>query len=282
MGKIRVKTLGAEELEEKQKKDAKVKREQKILSQKAKESAVEEPVEPKKEEVKTEEKKEVKTKTKKEKFKKTQSRKRSQRYNSAKVMVEKKPYKLSEALEVLAKLPKGKFDETVEIHINTLETGISGNLTLPHGTGKKTRVAIATDALIEQIEKGLPATPSQTSGLRGGRGLIDFDILVATPDMMPKLAKVAKILGPKGLMPNPKNGTITQNPESVIKKFEGGQINFKTEAKSPIIHLTVGKLSFGDKKLSENIKTALSAIPAGKIKKVILKSTMSPAIKIEL
>lgn len=275
MGKIRVKTLGAEELEEKQKKDAKVKREQKVLKQKAAEIPVEEKAVTTETTIVTENT-EKRAKKKKKFSASVVAKKHSLRYQSAKVMVEKKTYKLTEALEVLAKLPKGKFDETVELHIDTIETGISGNLTLPYGTGKKTRVAIATDELIAKIEKGLSAEASAKAGK------IDFDVLIATPDMMPKLAKVARILGPKGLMPNPKNGTITQNPESIIKKFEGGQINFKTEAKAPIIHLTVGKLSFGDKKLLENIKTVLSAIPEGKIKKVVLKSTMSPAIKIEL
>ena len=84
-------------------------------------------------------------------------------------------------------------------------------------------------------------------------GKIDFDILDRNPDTMPKLAKVARVLGPRGLMPNPKNGTVTPKPEEIAKKFEGGQFNFKTEAKFPLLHLTVGKISFGDKKLTENI-----------------------------
>ncbi len=99
---------------------------------------------------------------------------------------------------------------------------------------------------------------------------------------MSKLAKVARILGPRGLMPNPKNGTITPKPQEVAKKFQGGQINFKTESKFPILHLTVGKISFGEKKLSENIQSALSAIQTKNIKNITLKSTMSPGIKLDL
>ncbi len=169
-------------------------------------------------------------------------------------------------MELLEKLQRNKFDETVELHLNTVSTGIFGNVTLPHGTGKKTRVAIANDGLIAEIEKGI----------------INFDILLAAPDLMPKLARVAKVLGPRGLMPNPKNGTITQNPEEVIKKYEGGQISFKTEAKSPIMHLTVGKMSFGVKKLTENIESMLKAVKKSNIANATLKSTMSPGIKLKI
>ena len=137
-------------------------------------------------------------------------------------------------------------------------------MTLPHGTGKKTRVVEATDELIAEIEKGK----------------ISFDILVAKPEMMPKLARVAKVLGPRGLMPNPKAGTITDKPEEIIKKFEGGQINFRSETKAPIVHLTVGRISMGPDKLSENINTAIKAVNKSKIRNVTLKSTMSPGIKI--
>ena len=182
--------------------------------------------------------------------------------------------KLKEALEVLAKVKRAKFDETVELHVNTIEKGISGSVVLPHGTGKNVRVTIANQSADAKGVEKLVADIEQ--------GKIDFDILVATPDSMPKLARVARILGPRGLMPNPKNGTITPKPEEVAKKFEGGQTNFKTEAKFPIIHMSVGKLSFGDAKLEDNIKTAVSAISTKKIRTVTLKSTMSPGISLDL
>src|SRR5690606_26334359 len=159
-----------------------------------------------------------------------------------------------------------KFDETVELHINTTEPGISGQLKLPHGTGKEIKVAIVDDAVLAEIEKGK----------------MNFDILIAAPQMMPKLAKVARVLGPKGLMPNPKNGTISENPEEAAKKFLGGQMSVKTENKVPVIHLAVGKISFEDDKLSENIKTVGSAIKRDRIKKIVLKSTMSPAIRLTI
>ncbi len=189
---------------------------------------------------------------------------RSKKYTSKIVSLDRnKSYPLKEALELLSKFEKAGFDETVELHINTIDGSVSGRMMLPHGTGKKARVAIASDELIEQLEKGT----------------IDFDVLIAHPSMMPKLAKVAKFLGPRGLMPNPKSGTITDKPEEAMKKFEEGQINFKTE-KSPIVHLSVGKLSFGPDKLSENIEAAIEAINKAKIRNAILKSTMSPGIKL--
>lgn len=270
MGKVRVKTFGDEEtdLKEQQKKQAKKSAKK---AEKEAQKAVETPVV----EVKPEEKKEVKTEVKKEeKTKKakfaakmaTEKSKHSRHYLEVAIKVEKgKVYSLSEALDLLPELKLSKFDETVELHVNTFEPGISGSFTLPHGTGKKTRVVILDDKLLDEIE----------------RGKIDFDVLLATPQMMPKMAKVARVLGPRGLMPNPKNGTITNNPEEAMKKYEGGHTTFKTENKIAVIHLSVGKLSFGKDKLTENIEVALRGIQVSRIRNVTLKSTMSPGIKID-
>lgn len=273
MGKIRVKTIG-DESEEADKKKADIKREQK----KARETAEQDEAEVKPEEnqpevpqaqVQAEEKtapeeSEAKPKKKKAKFAKKE-RTRSANYTAKIMEIDKdKIYSLSEALEILKKIGQGKFDETVELHINTTEAGINGNVILPHGTGKEIRVSVASDEILEEIEKGK----------------ISFDILIAAPGMMPKLARVAKVLGPRGLMPNPKNGTISDNPEGAMKKFQGGQISFKTESKIPVMHLSVGKMSFGEEKLSENIKTMLTAVKKNRIVNITLKSTMSPGIKI--
>ncbi|MBI2036290.1 50S ribosomal protein L1 [Candidatus Microgenomates bacterium] len=189
-----------------------------------------------------------------------------QRYQNQLLQVDKnKLYPLSEAVSLIKKFNGVKFDQTVELHINTIEKGVSGQLTLPHGTGKKVRVAVATDDLLGKIDKGQ----------------IDFDVLLAIPSMMPKLAKVAKILGPRGLMPNPKNGTITDNPEKLAGELsKGNQLRFKTESQAPIIHLSVGKLSMKDEQLTDNIRAILTAIGPAKIKNVTLKSTMSPGIKL--
>lgn len=278
MGKIRVRTIGDEEQEKVLEEERKRKKAEK-KAQKEAETNVEEvempsetaEIEKEKEEAKAEEtavaQDEPKKEQKKEKKEKFQKAPHSEGYNTLATKVDpSKVYSLSEGIEILKSIQRGKFDETVELHINTVTAGISGSVTLPHGTGKKTRVAIATDSLIADVEKGK----------------IDFDILVAEPSMMPKLARVAKVLGPRGLMPNPKNGTVTPKPEEVVKKYEGGQLNFKTEAKNPIMHLTVGKMSFGAEKLSENIESMISAINRSNIVNITLKSTMSPGIKIRV
>jgi large subunit ribosomal protein L1 len=274
MGKIRVKAFGDEELEQKQKEEEKKRKEAKKTAKapgmKGGERVV--AVGPSEEElaaleVKAEEAAETPKREVKHKKEKEQKAFHSQKYQTLSDQFDKtKTYPVKEALELLEKLQRKSFDETVELHLNTLSTGISGQITLPHGTGKTTRVAIADDKLIAEIEKGI----------------INFDVLVAEPAMMVKLAKVAKILGPKGLMPNPKNGTITPQPEDVAKKYAGGQINFKTEAKAPIIHLTVGKISFGSAKLSENIEALITAIKKANIVNATVKSTMSPGIKVEI
>jgi large subunit ribosomal protein L1 len=264
MGKIRVKTIGDEEKEQKaqQKEEARLKA---IEEAKAKAGVAEETAEKANPQASKAEK--AKTAAKK-------SKKHSTNYLKAASQVEKtKKYSLTEALALLPQLKTAKFDETVELHINTTDKGISGSVTLPHGTGKETRVVIANatedpkavDELVKKIEAGQ----------------IDFDVLIATPDAMPKLARVARVLGPKGLMPNPKNGTVSPKPEELAKKFAGGQINFKTEAKFPILHMAVGKVSFGDKKLADNIKTAIVAVKVKNIKDITLKSTMSPGMKLE-
>ena len=271
MGKIRLKVIGDEQAEEQEKKKSAEKREQKKMAKapglKGGEKVVS--VGPTEEELAaietpTEEVKEGK-KTKKEKFLKKKVLGKRYVENSALVSKERK-YKLSDALDTLKKFKKSAFDETVELHLNVKEKGISGQIALPHGTGKQLRVKIADDAILAEVEKGK----------------IDFDILVATPAMMPKLAKVARVLGPKGLMPNPKAGTVTDKPEEAVKKLSAGQVNFKTESVAPIIHLSVGKVSFEDKKLEDNIKMAVKTIGREKIDAITLKSTMSPAIHLDV
>ena len=278
MGKIRVRTLGEETLEKKQKDEARKKAENKKLVKGAKGGERLVAVGPTDEELQAVIASETKQSQdgiaadspspRNEKIKKAKSKKvRSKNYQiSAKMVDRNKTYSLTDALDLLEKLKKSKFDETVELHINTIEAGLSGNAVLPHGTGKAFRVAIANDEILSEVQKGN----------------INFDMLLADPSMMPKLARVAKFLGPRGLMPNPKNGTLTKDPEKTAAGFKKGQTNFKTEAKSPIMHLSVGKISFGTKKLSENIKTILDTVKKEKIRNVTLKSTMSPGIKLEV
>jgi len=275
MGKLRIKTLGDEEKEQEQKKKTEKKREAKKAAEKAAITSVEsatviairpEPEKQSASEDKGPRNDETKSKkTKKKKFQKNQQT-RSKKYNEARIKVDRtKKYSLKEALQLLPQVHIAKFDESVELHINTEETGINGAVQLPHGTGKKLRVAIANDQILAEIEKGK----------------INFDVLLSHPAMMPKLAKVAKILGPRGLMPNPKNGTITSDPEKTALQFEGGHMNYKTEPKTPIMHLMIGKLSFGPEKLEENIKIVFASLRNAKAKQVVLKSTMSPGIKLD-
>ena len=266
MGKIRVKTLGTEELEEQNKKKSKTKKEQKDARKTAKGAKGDgEKL------VKDLEVSQVPQVEKSEKARGTRirpARLRSKRYRESLALVDRgKTYPLPQAIDLLKSASwRTKFDETVELHINVKGKGVSGQMTLPHSSGKTTRVAIASDEVLKDIEQGK----------------IDFDVLLAHPSMMSKLAKVARVLGPRGLMPNPKAGTISETPEKLAEKFRAGQINFRTEPQAPIIHLVVGKVSMGEKQLSENIQTILLAIGASKIENVTLKSTMSPGIKVAI
>jgi large subunit ribosomal protein L1 len=193
---------------------------------------------------------------------------RSEAYKQAKLNVKaEKTYSLTEALDLLKKVSLTKFDPTVELHIVLKSGQLNQTLELPFSTGKTKIIAIATDDTIAKIEAGN----------------MKFDVLIASPAQMGKLVKFAKVLGPKGLMPNPKNGTVVADPEAAAKKMAGSiSINLKTEKSAPVIHLAVGKLSQKESELIKNIETVKAALPAGNIKKIVLKSTMSPGIKLAL
>ncbi|OGG35153.1 hypothetical protein A2363_01075 [Candidatus Gottesmanbacteria bacterium RIFOXYB1_FULL_47_11] len=196
---------------------------------------------------------------------------RSKRYVEAASLVDKtKTYPLPDAVSLVKQTSSTKFDGTIELHINLNPVSLGekkdyrGAVVLPHGTGKQVRVVIADDAVLADVEAGK----------------INFDILVAHPSMMPKLAKVARILGPKGLMPNPKTGTVTADTEKRAKELATGSVNFKTEPDQPIIHMVVGKVSFDEKKLVDNLGAIFTAIGKNKIAKATLSSSMGPGIKI--
>jgi large subunit ribosomal protein L1 len=256
MGKIRIKTLGDEEREKKQKAKDEARREaKKIAKQKSEEIKVVAV------EVENEKQKEEK---KEKKIVKQQAKRRSKSYQKARSFIDKtKLYSFEEALGIVKKASRTKFDSSVELHINTTEKGLKGSVVLPHKTGKQLRVAVVDDRLLAEIENGK----------------ISFDVLISHPSFMPKLAKLAKILGPKGLMPNPKNGTISEKPEETAKKYTG-TLQYKTESDFPIIHSIIGKTSFEDKKLLDNFNVFIKTIDPLKIKSVFLKTTMSPSIKI--
>jgi len=217
------------------------------------------------------EKEGVKASEKSKKAREGKPRTRSKKYQQALLKIEHgKLYPVNDAMQLLRTVTLMKFDGSVEVHINVLEKGLRGMVNLPHGTGKKIRVAIANqetiDSIVAKVEKGM----------------IDFDALIAHPSVMPKLGKIARYLGPKGLMPNPKAGTISPEPEKVAKKMEGGELAWKTEADFPLIHQVIGKLSFTDKQLAENFNAFVKSITPEKIKAITLKSSMSPGIKIQI
>lgn len=284
MGKVRKVALGDEKQEKEQKRKAEARREGK-KAKKAKvegvglhggeRTAVVEGTELKAEVKELLEKVEQGMAAGKETKKKkvTGPRVRGKKYQEAVKLVDKtKLYALSDAVSLVKRTSITKFDATVEAHLNlnpaTLgdKTDYRGSVTLPHGTGKQVRVVVADDAIIEEITAGK----------------INFDILVAHPSMMPKLAKVARILGPKGLMPNPKTGTVTVEVEKRVKELSHGQINFKTEPDNPLIHIAIGKVSFTDKQLGENVEAIVASIGRGKIAKITLSSTMGPGIKVQI
>lgn len=201
--------------------------------------------------------------------KKTSPRKIKPRGKAYKIALKKvdrkKFYPIPEAIKLLKEISISQFKGSVDAHLVLHKTDIKGEVEFPHPTGKANKVAIATNELLKQI----------------GKGKIDFTALVAIPSMMPKLAKFAKILGPRGLMPNPKAGTITDKPEELAKKL-AGKTKFASEAKAPLIHMTIGKIDLEDKKLEENFKALIEAVGKRNIQKAVLAPSMGPGIKINL
>lgn len=195
---------------------------------------------------------------------------RSAKYLKSREGIEKeKIYSLEEGIELAQKSSWTKFDATVELHVRLAKPkketeGLRGLVALPYPV-KTPKIAIADEKLIGEIEKGKT----------------DFDILLATPEMMPALAKVAKILGPKGKMPSPKSGTVTTDPEKTKKEIEQGKIEYRSDANFNI-HLAVGKVSWPKEKILENIKDFLKVLPQGRIQSLTLSSTMGPGIKVKI
>lgn len=275
MGKIRTRILGLEEIEETQKKKQKERahEKKKIRAPGLKGGERMVAVEVKEEEIaKLEKAKKIleeneSKKEKKEKKITIKQKIRGKKYLALKKMIDnKKKYSLKEATELLKRMDIYHLKQSIEIHLNVDKKGLKGEVELPHSTGKTVKVAIVNDQILDNIEKGK----------------LDFDVLITHPSYMPKLAKFAKILGPKGLMPNPKAGTISDKPEEVAKKFAKGVLHWKTEAKFPLIHQMVAKLSFSNKEIEENVSAFLKSVGVNHIKKAFLKATMTPSIEIDL
>ena len=188
-------------------------------------------------------------------------------------------YSILEAIEQVKKNSISNFSGSLEAHINTRFPNIRGMVSLPFVSGKK-RIIIAFGK--EASDSGADLVGTDETLEEISKGKINFEILVVTPEWMPKLAKLAKILGPKGLMPNPKNGTVTTDLKKTVASFQEGQTEYKTEAKAPVMHIMLGKLSQPDTELESNIKLLLSTIGKSRIKKVTLAPTMGPSVKLNL
>ena len=205
-------------------------------------------------------------------------------------------YDVAEAIELVKKTAVAKFDETVELHIRTgcdgrhADQQIRGAVVLPHGTGKKVRILVFAKAAKadEALAAGADYVGAEELVPRiQNEGWLDFDVIVATPDMMGVVGRLGKVLGPKGLMPNPKTGTVTMDVTKAISEIKAGKVEYRLD-KTNIIHVPVGKASFSEQQLQENFQTIIDAVNKAKpsalkgayMKSVILTSTMGPGIRL--
>lgn len=220
------------------------------------------------------------------------------RYNQAlKGISRSQSYPLVEAVTLVKANAKAKFDETVEVAINLdvdskqSDQMVRGVVTLPHGTGKSVRVAVFAKGLkVEEAKKaGADVVGAEDLAADIEKGKIDFDRVIATPDLMVVVGKLGKVLGPKGLMPNPKLGTVTMDITKAVKAVKGGQVEFKIE-KAGIVQAGVGKASFSEVQIKDNISALIDAVVKSKptgvkgrfVKAIAISSTMGPGIKVEL
>lgn len=222
---------------------------------------------------------------------------RGKNYRKAHELVEKdKIYSLKEAIALALKTSAVKFDATLEMHFRLgvdprqADQNIRATVTLPAGTGKTVRVAVFAPLDLAKAAKAAGADIAEDEEFtkRLDKEKLDFDVLISTPQYMPKLGKYARLLGPKGLMPNPKAGTVTNEIEKAVKEAKAGKIEYRVD-KQAIVHVGLGKLSFGEAKLAENIDAFIESLKAQKpaslkgqfVKSVYLSTTMGPSIPVE-
>lgn len=222
---------------------------------------------------------------------------RGKKYQEAFKLVEKdKIYSLAEAIELAIKTSPVKFDATVEAHVRLgvdprqADQNIRTTLVLPNGNGKTVRVAVFAplDVCKAAKEAGADIAEDEEFLKQLEKGVIDFDVLISTPAYMPKLGKYARLLGPKGLMPNPKAGTVTMDVEKAVKESKAGKVEYRVD-KQAIVHIGLGKVSFGAEKLTENTNAFFDSLKAQKpasikgsyVKSVYLTTTMGPSIAVE-
>lgn len=224
------------------------------------------------------------------------SRKPGKKVEAARKQVEARPYRLLEAAETLKKAHFAKFDESVELAVNLgvdpkhSDQVVRGTVVLPHGLGKSKRVLVIAggEKVREAEEAGADFVGGEDMVQKIQEGWVDFDAVIATPDMMKSAGRLGKVLGPRGLMPNPKTGTVTFDVARAIKEVKSGKVEFRVE-KAGIVHCSIGKLSFDAQKIAENAAAVLAAIQKAKpaaakgkyMKKATLSSTMGPGILID-
>ncbi len=222
---------------------------------------------------------------------------KGKKYLDSEKLIEKgKLYDTAEALALVCQTSKAKFDETIEIHIRLgvdsrhADQQVRGAVVLPHGTGKKVRVLVFAKG--DAVQAALDAGAEYAGGMEYAEKIqkenwFDFDVVIASPDMMPVIGRLGRVLGPKGLMPNPKAGTVTADVARAVTEAKAGKIEYRLD-KTNIIHCPIGKASFGPEKLEENFNTLVSAVIKAKpaaakgqyIKSCVLASTMGPGVKI--
>jgi large subunit ribosomal protein L1 len=219
------------------------------------------------------------------------------RFKKAKGLVEVKPYKLEDAMPLIKKMATAKFDETVEVAMRLgvdpkhADQMVRGTVVLPHGLGKSKKVCVIASG--EKVKEAEQAGAEHVGGddlvAKIQEGWLDFDALIATPDMMKSVGKLGKVLGPKGLMPNPKTGTVTFDLSNAVREIKAGKVEFRVD-KTSIIHTPVGKASFSAEKLIDNARTLIDSVVKAKpaaakgkyVRSISISSTMGPGVSLDL